>query len=420
MNDEALARLRADPIDWRYKGFPPGDGVTPETIGEQGWNLLGRDLLLPAMVLREGALAHNLALMAGWCRKNGVSLAPHGKTTMSPELFARQLAAGAWGITAATTGQMRVYRAFGVERILLANELVEGAAIRWLASELTDDPGFDAYCLVDSIEAVTAMEAALAADSTSRSIPVLVELGLTEGRTGARSREAAIAVAEAVGRSSVLELAGVECFEGIVHDRERVDSFLADLRHLLKELVERGAFEHRAEVIVTAGGSVSFDRVVEIMSPAFRTTRTRIVLRSGCYLTHDHGLYDELSPFGAAGDATERLRPALEAWAAVLSRPEPELALLGMGKRDVPYDVGLPVPVRVCDASGLRGVAGTMTVFDLNDQHAYLRVSAGDGLAVGDLVGCGISHPCTAFDKWRLIPVVDDDYTVVDAVHTFF
>ena len=91
-----------------------------------------------------------------------------------------------------------------------------------------------------------------------------------------------------------------------------------------------------------------------------------------------------------------------------------------MGKRDVPHDVGLPVPLRVRGRAGLREASGTMEVVDLNDQHAYVRLPADEDLAPGDLLGCGISHPCTAFDKWRLLPVVDDDYAVIDAVHTFF
>ena len=155
MNREALEQLRNDPIDWRYKGFPPGpDGVTPANVREQGWNLLAGDLPTPVLLLRESALEHNLELMAGWCEERGVSLAPHGKTTMSPELYERQLARGAWGITAANIAQVRVFRAFGIERVLLANELVEPAALRWVAAEVGSDPGFDFYCLVDSVEAV--------------------------------------------------------------------------------------------------------------------------------------------------------------------------------------------------------------------------------------------------------------------------
>jgi D-serine dehydratase len=417
---DALARLREDPIDWRYKGFPPAKGVTPATLAERGWNLLTGDLFLPALVLKEHALAHNFDLMARWCQARGVALAPHGKTTMSPELFARQLEAGAWGITAATPAQARMYRAFGVERILLANELVEPGAVRWVASELAADPAFDFFCLVDSGEAVTAMERALAGHAVVRPIPVLVELGVEGGRTGARTVAAALAIAAEVGRSPVLELAGVECFEGILHDDEPVDAFLRDLRILLDGLIRADAFSGREEIVVTAGGSVYFDRAAELLAPPAGDSPVRLVLRSGCYVTHDHGFYDRSSPFGAHGAGSERLQPALEAWAVVLSRPEAELAIVGMGKRDVPHDIDLPVPLRARSRAGLRETNGMMKVVDLNDQHAYVRLPANEDLAPGDLLGCGISHPCTAFDKWRLLPVVDDDYTVIDAVHTFF
>jgi D-serine deaminase-like pyridoxal phosphate-dependent protein len=104
----------------------------------------------------------------------------------------------------------------------------------------------------------------------------------------------------------------------------------------------------------------------------------------------------------------------------VHSRPEPDLAIVGFGKRDVSYDMGLPRPLTVRGRDGVVRAAAGMEVFRLNDQHAYLRVPPGDGLAVGDLVGSGLAHPCTVFDKWRSIPVVDDDYRVVSAIRTYF
>ncbi len=415
MNRDALAALRDDPLDWRYKGFPPGRGVTVGEIGRQGWSLLAGDLPSPALVLKESALAHNLGLMQRYCDERGASLAPHGKTTMSPELIARQLDSGAWGITAANVAQARVFRRFGFERIVLANECVEPRSVRWVADELARDPGFDVYCLVDSPAAVRAMEEALSG-GVKRRVPVLVELGFTGGRTGARSLEAARDVAAAAAGSSALEVAGVEGFEGILHGDDlagvisEVDRFLDELRELVLALSI-----DRDEVVVTAGGSAFFDRVCDRLGdlPA------RLVLRSGCYVTHDSEFYEHLSALGGRSTGGERLRPALQAFGAVLSRPEPQLALILLGKRDVSYDVALPVPECVVSSGELRD-AGGMTIVDLNDQHAYVRLPVDDPLGVGDLVGCGISHPCTTFDKWRLIPVVDDDFTVIDAVHTFF
>ncbi len=427
MRADELPLLRTEPVDWRYKGFPAQPGsteLTLDTLAEQGWNVLCGDLLFPVAVLRETAVEHNLELMSHFCREYDVSLAPHGKTTMAPELVRRQLEAGAWGVTAATTSQVRVFRAFGFPRIVLANQLVESAATAWIADELSRDETFDFYCLVDSIEGAAAMEAALTERGSARPIQVLIELGIRGGRTGCRTIEEAKEVANAAISSPVLELAGVEGFEGIIHEPEladtlaHVDAFVGQLRELTTELNALGCFDDRDEVIVTVGGSAFFDRVVANLPPPLGRP-VRLVLRSGCYVTHDSGLYATLSPLGGRGTGN-RFEHALEVWGVVLSRPEPDLAILGLGKRDVSYDIDLPVPLLAKGTSGLRSVHGEMTIFDLNDQHAYVRLREGDELVPGDLVGCGISHPCTTFDKWRLIPVVDDDYRVIDAIQTFF
>jgi D-serine deaminase-like pyridoxal phosphate-dependent protein len=431
--------LRSDPIDWRYKGFPAADGVTPANVAAQGWELLAGDLLLPALVLKEEALAANAALMARWCAEHGASLAPHGKTTMSPELFARQLAAGAWAITAATTSHVRAYRRFGVPRVVLANQVVEPAAVRWIARELAADPDFELLCLVDSAASVAAVTAAWptpdAADAPDgpggaggRRLPVLVELGIPGTRTGCRSVADALAVAEAVAASPALALAGVEAFEGVVASDDvpgavaTVDRLVADVWALAAALDARGLGAGRDELVVSIGGSTWFDRVVAAPRPPLGRP-ARLVLRSGCYLTHDSGLYHRLSPLDGRGDGPS-LRAALEVWGVVLSRPEPTRALVGLGKRDVSHDVEPPIPLHAATpgrpAGALRDVRDVLRIVALNDQHAWVDLPADDPLAVGDLVGCGISHPCTTLDKWRLIPVVDAGYRVVDAVHTFF
>lgn len=404
-------------LDWRFKGFPPAEGVTIGTVGEQGWNLLTGDLPLPVLVLKERALAHNVDLVARWCAEHEVLHAPHGKTMMAPQLAERQLEAGAWAVTVAHAAQARAYRAFGVRRILLANELVDAASLRWLMDELAADPGFDFYCLVDSVAGVELMTAALA--GAERRVQVLVEAGFEGGRTGCRSTAEALAVARAVWASPVLTLVGVEGYEGIIGgDRSEdsltaVDAFLRHVRAVALELSRAGLFDERERVLVSAGGSAYFDRVVDLLGGEWLDRPIDLVVRAGGYLTHDEGLYVGVSPLAA------ELVPALEAWGVVLSRPEAELALVGLGKRDVSHDVDLPLPRLAHSRSGLRPVE-RMAVTALNDQHAYVRVPADDPLAVGDLLGCGISHPCTAFDKWRLIPVVDERYAVIGAVATFF
>jgi D-serine deaminase-like pyridoxal phosphate-dependent protein len=362
------------------RGFGDGD--------IDGRNL--RDLPLPVVVLRESALAHNIALMQRWCDERGLSLAPHGKTSMAPALIRRQLEAGAWGMTAATVPQLTVMREAGARRVILANELVGAPEIAWFERERE---GIEAYCLVDSVAGVQA----LAAD-VQRPLGVLVELGAN--RSGCRTVEEAVAVADAL--APPLFLAGVEGYEGGL-DAGAVDAFLDRVRELVETLDARGAFAGVGEIVASAGGSAFFDRVAERLRFEGLSRPVRVVVRAGSYVTHDDGMYADVTPLPA-------LRAAFELWARVLSCPEPGLAIAGFGKRDAPYDIGLPI---------VRRPAGDLTVEALNDQHAFLRDPDGV-LKVGDTVVCGISHPCTTFDKWPLIGVVDDDDVVIGAIRTRF
>ena len=402
----ALARLADEPVDWRYKGLPPGwTGHSPAQICAEAPDLFQAGPLGPVCVLRDDALTHNLATMSRWCAQQGVQLAPHGKTHMSPQLAARQLAAGACGITVATISQARTYRAFGASALILANELVDSAGLRWLASELNDDPNFDMLCWVDSVRGVDLMTDTLTAAGLRRPLDVCVEVGAAGGRTGCRSEADVDTVARAVVASPRLRLTGVSGYEGALgHDvspagRAPIRDFLSTMRSAVLRLAD--LFE-TDDVVVTAGGSTHFDLVAEILAGWPDGLAVRTVLRSGCYLTHDDGLYQRTSPLA--------FTPALSVWAQVCSTPDAGLALLTMGRRDVAFDQDLPIP---------RGFPGS-TVTKLNDQHAFLRPGPTARLEIGDWVEFGISHPCTVFDKWQMIPVLDADNRVVELIRTFF
>jgi D-serine deaminase-like pyridoxal phosphate-dependent protein len=410
LDTSLVAALEDEPIDWRYKGLPAAWwGQTPAQISRRLPNLFADGAVSPVCVLRAQPLAHNLVTMARWCRRHGVQIAPHGKTHMAPQLLARQLGAGATAITAATISQVRVFRAFGVRQVILANELVDTAALAWLATELAD-PEFNLICWVDSPAGVELMTAALA--DAPRPLDVCVEVGMTGGRTGCRDARSTDAVARAVAASDRLRLVGVAGYEAATgHDvtAASVDTVRSYLTILRDTVIRLQPLFDTDEIIVTAGGSTYFDLVAETLTgwPAGMAVRT--ILRSGCYLTHDDGLYSRTTPLGRVDAA--HLEPALAVWAQVISRPEPDLAILTMGRRDVSFDQDLPVPY---------GLTGSR-VDKLNDQHAYLRLAPADQhLAIGEWVEFGISHPCTVFDKWRLIPMVDDNHRVVDLIRTFF
>ncbi len=422
-------------VDGRTKGMP---GNLPEMplagIGRQGWNLLRRDMPTPLAVLDRAAIEQNSRWIAAVTSRYGVSLCPHGKTTMAPQLFHKQLGDGCWGITLSTQHQVQVARHYGVSRIFLANQILDPGFLGYVAQAQIDDPDFDFYFLVDSPEGVELLGEVAARHPGHRPFQVLIELGSPFARTGCRTEAEARSIAERLaGMRHAAVLAGIEGFEGSIRGAERAEierrigEFLAFMTRTAEDFAAAGLFGGR-EILLTAGGSAYFDLVAKALSRPVFDRPSRVVLRSGCYISHDAGMYEreiaralERSPELAALDA--RPRQALTVWATVQSRPEPGLAFLNAGRRDVSYDAHLPRPLRL--ASG----AAVLTVQDLpegyeitmlNDQHAYLKCPEDSALRPGDLVELGISHPCTTFDKWDVLCVLDERFQVVEAIKTFF
>ncbi|MER5968577.1 amino acid deaminase [Streptomyces sp. NPDC002055] len=423
--DNAVARLAHERVDHRFKGLPPdAEGLTVGALAAERRSLFTGGFLTPVLTLSAEALEHNLAQMERYSTEHGLAFAPHGKTSMAPQLFERQLERGAWGITAATPAQMRVYRAFGIQRIFLGNQLVDPAALRWLSGELDADPGFRCVVYADSVRGVELMDAALRDARARRPVEVVIELGAGDGaRTGARTEADCTAVADAVAAARTLRLVGVAGYEGEVPrpDSERVTAWLRRLVAITTAFDAEGRFAEVDEIVLSAGGSAWFDAVAEVFAEVPELSRPVLkLLRSGAYVSHDDVHYRRLTPFNRVPEEGA-LIPAFRLWAQVVSRPEPGQAFLNAGKRDAAYDLHLPVPQTVRSArDGAERPADGLSVTGLSDQHAWVKVADGAELEVGDWVALGLSHPCTVFDKWQLIPVVTEDGTVTDFVRTFF
>jgi D-serine dehydratase len=430
-----LAGLLDSMIEPTTKGWPTDAGPLPlAAIGRQNWRLLEQALPLPVVVLKDSVLASNSRWMRAFLDQYGVALAPHGKTTMAPQLYARQLADGAFAITVATVQQLLVCRRFGVPRVLLANQLTGPQAIATVARELGQDPTFEFYCLADSVAGVEQLVAGLRASGLRRPLQVLLEVGFAGGRTGCRQLEEALAVARAVAAAPELALVGIEGYEGLIRrdssaaTEARIWEFLAFMRQVAVHCAEAGLFAP-GPVLLSAGGTSHFDQVARALRRIDLGRAVQIVLRSGCYLTHDSKMYAQSfaelmqrTP-EAQSLAGPGLRPALEIWAYVQSVPEPGRAIVTMGKRDVSHDVDLPIPehwFRPKLHQAPQPLGSSYRVVALNDQHAYMKLPRDHPLQVGDMVGFGISHPCTTFDKWQLLYVVDDDYRVIEGIRTFF
>lgn len=399
-------------------------GLEPAEAARAGWNLLREDISLPCAVLYKDRLEHNLEWMQKFIAAYGVKLAPHGKTTMAPRLFAMQLAGGAWGITLATAHQALVAYEHGVRRVLMANQLV-GKENMAIIARLLKDPAFEFYCLVDS--AALAEQLGVFFRERGQEVRVLLELGVAGGRTGVRDEAQLKAVLDALDRwRDWVSLSGVEIYEGVLEDEKAIREFLQRTVAVTKSLINEKRFG-REPALLSGAGSAWYDVVAEEFSAAKLGNSVEIVLRPGCYLTHDIGVYRQAQTRIEMQNPVARgmrcgLLPALQVWAYVQSIPEPERAIIGLGKRDAAFDAGLPVAAlhyRPGDAAP-QPAPEHWKMTKMMDQHAYLEIGAGDDVRVGDMIGFDISHPCLTFDKWRAIPVVNAAYEVVDVVETFF
>ena len=372
--------------------------------------------------MKQSALENNLRQLADFCRENGVMLAAHGKTSMSPAILRRAITeGGAWGLGAATPAQVRALRQFGIRNVFLANQLVDPAGIRWIAQWQQQYPDHGFLCYVDSLQGVKL----LAQNLGDSQISVLLEMSVSGGRTGCRSQQDAVAIAEAIAACPALKLVGVAGYEGALGANrdesgiQRVKDYCQMMIATAELLAEKQLFSSD-HIILSAGGGAWFDVVTACFTAAQLPLPMTPLIRSGAYMAHDSGLYARIAPFAQPG-ATHHFAAALEIWGRVLSRPEPGLAFVDFGRRDVPFDQDLPNPLWIRNADGSAPRAAThLRISDVNDQHAYLLLPEDEPLQVGDWVGCGISHPCTAFDKWRYLPLVDDDYCVTDSLETAF
>lgn len=432
--EQALAALEAETVDGTCKGMPPTLApLSIGAIGEQGWNLLRQDLAFPVAVLKRSALENNRAWMRAFLDHTGARLAPHVKTTMSPQLIQTQLQAGAWALTAATANQVAVLRRLRVPRILIANQVVGRQNVALLFDELQCEDGAELLVIVDSQAALDALLQGYRGQPLKRRLGVLLEVGAPGGRTGLRDMAQARDLAQRIADSAVVELRGLESYEsvfpGLAEDDKlaRIDHMLGNMLELADECLTAGFFAP-GEVVLSSGGSEYFDQVVKRLGTWQAPQGQVVVIRSGCYLAHDHLAYARAFDRLVARDPqlgriAAPLQGALEVWGIVQSCPEPGTFIVTVGKRDISFDFELPVARlhhRPAFGNSPRPLGDDYKVTRLNDQHAFVQCSAHADVQVGDLIGFGISHPCTTFDKWQLIPVVDDAYGVCGVLRTFF
>ena len=425
MKEEAFLAHDPGAIDVLNKGIGLLEQpIAHDEVAQRGWNLLREDLSLPAAVLYEEALQHNLEWMRQFTAAYGARLAPHGKTTMAPRLFDLQLRAGAWGITLATAHQTQVAYAHGVRRVVMANQLI-GRQNMAVIARLLRDPEFEFYCLIDSADQINQLGSYFS--RCGERLNVLLEVGVDGGRAGVRNCEQLQSVLDALDPwSHAIALCGVEVYEGVLDDEAAIRAFLLHAIDVTKEIAAKKLFE-RTPILLSGAGSAWYDVVAEVFSPRDFEQPVEVVLRPGCYLTHDVGAYRKaqdriLKTNSVARQMGAGLKTALHVWAYVQSVPEANKAIVGLGRRDAAFDSGLPVPALHFRPGSVmpHSAPAHWILTRMMDQHAYLQIAPNDDIRPGDMIAFDIAHPCLTFDKWRVLALVNGAYDVVDLIQTFF
>ncbi|WNO08506.1 amino acid deaminase [Teredinibacter sp. KSP-S5-2] len=400
-------------------------GLGPEQHSD--WNLLREDLCLPTAVLRNSAVEQNIQWMQAFAKLYGVQLAPHGKTTMAPELFKRQIDAGAWGMTLATAPQVVAAHRHGISRILMANQLVGRQAMELIA-ECQKDSEFEFYCVVDSVTNANQLNQFFS--GRQQTLRVLIELGVPGGRCGVRNDDDFDNLVNTIHNCTNLTLCGIEFYEGVIHGinaETQIRNFIQSAVTKLNGLASKGTPN---SWLITGAGSAWYDLVAEEFAQADLPENCIPLLRPGCYAIHDTGIYQEaqnsvVARNRVACELGPELTSSLEIWAYIQSIPEPGKAVVGMGKRDVAFDAGLPTAEKIvrCQPNSEDNTIERLTEVNtthIMDQHAYIQYDPKLNLQVGDMLGFSTSHPCLTFDKWRKVCVLDDNHNVISVIDTCF
>jgi len=411
-----------------------GSGVISQ-LPIAGWNILAEEVSFPVAVLNEKALENNAQWMQTFSEKANVKLAPHGKTTMAPELFKLQQQTGCWGISLATVPQVVIAYQHGIKRIILANQLI-GHHHFELISALLKEGGLEFYCFVDSIENARALGEYFTDKKTP--LNILLEIGVNGGRCGWRDTNIIEQLCDVIQQYEVLNISGLSFYEGVIHGENAIQEiigFIHNIKSLAAYLQNKGIAPSK-QFIITGAGSAWYDVVAKELTNHDANSNYTVIIRPGCYLIHDTGIYQDAQNIvmqrselavQLSCEATGELTSSLEVWAYVHSIPEPGLAIIGLGKRDVAFDAGLPIPsLYFRPNSGLvenrqpTKADPNWQVVKVMDQHCMMTIPNDALLLPGDLISFSTSHPCLTMDKWRLIGLVDDNFVIKKQIATYF
>ena len=294
-------------------------------IGEPGGV---SQLNTPVLVIDRDALERNLARMAAFAAQHGATLRPHAKTHKSADIARLQIAAGATGVCCAKLGEAEALVDAGIDSVLITSPVVTAPAIARLCALAPRCR--ELLVVVDHPDNAAALNAA--ATRTGCTLDVLIDIDPGIRRTGVPTPEAALALADAIGRYGGLRHRGVQMYCGlqqhIASYAERATAIAERTQYLQSILALLAQHGHAATIVSGSGtGTHAIDAGLGVLTE----------WQVGSYLFMDRQ-YAECEP-GSAGPAFEH---ALFVDSSVVSANTKGLATIDAGFKALATDGGAP------------------------------------------------------------------------------
>jgi D-serine deaminase-like pyridoxal phosphate-dependent protein len=289
----------------------------------------------PALVLDLDVMAANIAHITATCRAHNVSWRPHMKGHKTVEIARLELAAGAIGVTCAKLGEAEVMAAAGIDNILIANQIVGPQKMRRLIALMARTVPIIA---VDSPPHL--VELAAAARESGEILPVVIEVNIGMNRAGVEPGTPVVALANTIAAQPGLRFVGLMGWESqavTIADPTEKARVVAVAIGWLTESARLCREAGHAVEIVSCGGTGTFPFCAQ--QPGVTELQVGGAIVSDMhYRTHYHADFP----------------CALTVLATVTSRPTPTRIVLDAGRKAMPGDAAMPVPLGLPAIASLR------------------------------------------------------------------
>ncbi|MDQ8735221.1 alanine racemase [Paenibacillus sp. LHD-38] len=351
----------------------------------------GRELETPCVVIDGDVVERNIAAMAEAVARLGVKLRPHAKTHKLPEMAARQIAAGAVGITVAKISEAEVMASGGIRDIFVAYPLVSKSKLDRAAR--LGRSGIRLIIGVDSLEGAKRVSEAALREGAVLEVRLELETGLR--RTGV-SMDKAVQIARLITELPGIKLSGIFTYRGALVD----GASTLDIKAAGHE--EGRLMAEAATALRTAGITIQDVSVGSSPTAIYAAEIDGVTeVRPGTYIYQDR----MQAAFGSS--TLEQCAGAV--LATIVSRPSDDLIVIDGGSKTFATDVQPGTAPLFLKGFGHVTGDPDAVLERMNEEHGMIRVAPDAVYQVGDVIRIIPNHICSTVNLHSFVYIKETD-----------